>query len=88
MSAPRATVDLRPYACPLTYVKARIALDRVAPGDVVELWLAAGEPAESVPRSAEEDGHRVLRVEPLAGGGAAFRVLVEKGAATGAGALP
>lgn len=88
MTPPRATVDLRPYACPLTYVKARIALDRVAPGDVVELWLRAGEPAESVPRSAEEDGHRVLRVEPLAGGEDAFRVLVEKGVPAAPGALP
>lgn len=88
MTAPRATLDLRPFACPLTYVKTRIALDRLAPGDVLELWLSAGEPAESVPRSAEEDGHRVLGVEPLLQGERAFRVLVEKGAPPGAGGLP
>jgi tRNA 2-thiouridine synthesizing protein A len=88
VSAPRATLDLRPFACPLTYVKARIALDRLAPGEVLELWLSAGEPAESLPRSAEEDGHRVVGVEPLAGGERAFRVLVEKGAPPGAGELP
>jgi tRNA 2-thiouridine synthesizing protein A len=88
---PHATLDLRPFACPLTYVKARIALDRLAPGDVLEVWLSAGEPAESVPRSAEEDGHRVLAVEPLAAAERAFRVLVQKGApggAAGAGGLP
>ena len=39
-----------------------------------------GEPLESVPRSAAEDGHRVVAVEPLAGEPGAFRVLVEKGA--------
>lgn len=89
MSAPRATLDLRPYACPLTYVKARIALERLAPGDVLEVWLSAGEPVESVPRSAEEEGHRVVAVEPLGlEGGTAFRVLVEKGAARAAGVLP
>ncbi len=87
MIAPRSTVDLRPYACPLTYVKTRIALGRLAPGDVLEVWLAAGEPVESVPRSAEEEGHRVLAVEALGGeGGPSFRVLLEKGAA--AGGLP
>jgi len=73
-------LDLRPFACPFTWVKTRIALERLALGEVLEVWLAAGEPAESVPRSAEEDGHRVLAVEPLAGGPGAFRVLVEKGA--------
>lgn len=89
MIAPRATLDLRPFACPLTYVKTRIALDRLVPGDVLEVWLAAGEPVESVPRSAEEDGHRIVRIEALAGGGdAAFRVLLEKGAPRALGALP
>jgi TusA-related sulfurtransferase len=81
-------VDLRAYACPLTYVKTRIALERIAPGDVLEVWLAAGEPVESVPRSAEEEGHRVVVVEALGGEGApAFRVLLEKGAPA-AGGLP
>ncbi len=87
MTPPRGALDLRPYACPLTYVKARLALDRLAPGEVLEVWLRAGEPAESVPRSAEEDGHRVLRVEPLEAGDA-FRVLVEKGAPAAPGGLP
>jgi tRNA 2-thiouridine synthesizing protein A len=77
VTAPRALVDVRPYACPLTWVKTRIALERLALGDVLEVWLSPGEPAESVPRSAEEDGHRVVRVEPLGDGGG-FRLLVEK----------
>ncbi|HET8541741.1 MAG TPA: sulfurtransferase TusA family protein [Anaeromyxobacter sp.] len=80
---PRATVDLRAYACPLTFVKTRIALERLAAGEVLEVWLAGGEPAESVPRSAADEGHRVLRVEALAAGGAGdVRVWLEKGAAS------
>ncbi len=87
---PRSTVDLRAYACPLTFVKTRIALDRLGPGDVLEVWLSGGEPAESVPRSAAEEGHRVLRVEPLAAGAATdVRVLLEKrDAPAAAGGLP
>jgi TusA-related sulfurtransferase len=90
LTAPRATVDLRPYACPITFVKTRIALDRLRPGDVLEVWLAAGEPAESVPRSAAEEGHRVLRVEPLGGAAGDVRVWLEKRATAGdeAGGLP
>jgi TusA-related sulfurtransferase len=79
--SPAGPVDLRAYACPLTWVKTRVALERLALGQVLEVWLAEGEPAESVPRSAVEDGHRVLSVEPLAAAQAgAVRVLLEKGA--------
>ena len=86
MIPPRATVDLRPYACPITFVKTRIALERLGPGEVLEVWLAGGEAAESVPRSAAEEGHRILRVEPLGGAGAGdVRVWLEKAATVAAG---
>lgn len=84
---PAAVVDLRRFACPLTYVKTRIALERLGEGEQLEVWLAPGEAVESVPRSAAEEGHRVLSVEPLAAGEGAFRVLVEKRVAA-AGGLP
>ena len=81
MSAPAPRrLDVRAFACPLTWVKTKVALDRLEVGDQLEVLLAAGEPAESVPRSAEEDGHRLLAVEPLQGGDPAFRVVLEKGA--------
>jgi len=76
---PPRVVDLRSFACPLTYVKTRIALERLTAGERLEVWLAAGEAVESVPRSAAEDGHRVVAVEQLEGAGG-FRVLLEKGA--------
>ena len=80
-------VDLRPFACPLTSVKTRIALERVAAGERIEVWLAEGEAVESVPRSASEEGHRVVSIERLEPGAGAFRVLLEKGAAA-PGGLP
>ncbi len=78
LSPPAARVDLRGYACPITWVKTRIALDRLRTGDVLEVWLAAGEPSESVPRTAEEEGHRVVAAAPLAADGGGVRVLLEK----------
>jgi TusA-related sulfurtransferase len=72
-------IDIRAFACPMTWVKTRIALERLAEGERLEVWLREGEPLESVPRTAEEDGHRVLAVEPLpAEGAGAFRVVLEK----------
>ncbi len=77
---PVTTLDVRDVACPLTWVKTKVALDRLAVGDLLEVWLRAGEPVESVPRSAEEDGHRLVALEPLAGGpDQAYRLLLQKG---------
>ena len=61
---PSARIDVRAHACPVTWVKARIALSRIAEGEVLEVLLRDGEPRENVPRSAEEDGHLVVRLEP------------------------
>ena len=83
MSAPGqaagTVLDLRRTACPITFVKTRIALERAALGDQIEVWLAAGEAVESVPKSAVDEGHRVLSVEQLPDA-TGFRVLIEKGA--------
>jgi TusA-related sulfurtransferase len=76
---PTARLDLRPYACPLTWVKARIALSRLAVGEVLEVLLADGEPKENVPRSAEEYGHEVLRLERASDvGGGAWRAWLRR----------
>jgi tRNA 2-thiouridine synthesizing protein A len=56
------TLDLTGVVCPLNWVKAKLALEALAPGDELTLLLDPGEPVDSVPRSALEDGHSV-RVE-------------------------
>lgn len=76
--SPVASLDIRPYACPLTWVKTRIALERLATGEVLELFLSEGEPLDNVPRSAEQEGHAVLSREPAVDG---WRLLLRKGAA-------
>jgi tRNA 2-thiouridine synthesizing protein A len=74
---PGARIDVRLVACPLTWVRTRIALERLAAGEALEVLLADGEPLESVPRSAELEGHRVASRDPHPGGG--WRVVLVKG---------
>ena len=57
-------LDLRGVRCPLTFVRTRIALDRLPPGVELAVLLDPGEPAESVPASCRDDGDRVLALEP------------------------
>lgn len=70
------TLDLRGVLCPMNYVKAKLALEPLAPGDLLEILLDAGEPMANVPRSLTDDGHRTLSAEQREGH---FVVTVEKG---------
>jgi sulfite reductase (ferredoxin) len=54
-----ATLDLTGVACPMNWVKTKLALERLDAGQQLSVRLDAGEPLESVPRSAREDGHEV-----------------------------
>ncbi len=52
-------LDLRGVPCPMNWVRAKLALEEIAPGDSLVVVLDEGEPLDSVPRSAREDGHEV-----------------------------
>jgi TusA-related sulfurtransferase len=52
-------LDLSGVPCPINWVRTRLALEELAPGDSLVVLLDEGEPLESVPRSAREDGHEV-----------------------------
>ena len=43
----------------MTWVRTKLALERLASGETLEVRLPAGEALESVPRSAREAGHAV-----------------------------
>jgi TusA-related sulfurtransferase len=53
-------LDITAETCPMTFVRTRIALDRLQPGGVLLVRLRGDEPRESVPRSAALLGHEVL----------------------------
>jgi len=55
-------LDLTGVPCPMNWVRTRLALEGLGPGESLVVVLDEGEPLDSVPRSAREDGHEV-RVE-------------------------
>ena len=57
------TLDLCGVPCPMNWVKTKLALEELAPGESLSVKLDDGEPLESVPRSAREDGHDVTVVD-------------------------
>jgi tRNA 2-thiouridine synthesizing protein A len=52
-------LDLTGVPCPMNWVRTRLALEELPAGERLEVLLDAGEPLDSVPRSAREDGHDV-----------------------------
>ena len=52
----------------MTFVRVRLALDRLPPGGILEVLLKGEEPRRNVPRTAAEQGHQVLSQADLPGG--------------------
>lgn len=57
------TLDITKDHCPMTFVKAKLALAKLSSGDILEVTLSGGEPLENVPRSAKEEGHGIISIE-------------------------
>lgn len=56
---PDAKLDLRGTPCPINFVRTKLRLEQMAPGELLEVWLDAGEPVEQVPDSLTMDGYAV-----------------------------
>jgi len=56
-------LDITGEICPMTFVRTRLALDRMSPGQVLLVRLRGDEPLRNVPRTAREQGHEVLSLE-------------------------
>lgn len=69
------SIDLRKLSCPLNYVKAKLKLEEMEVGQILEVLLDDGEPILSVPRSVKEDGHKILEIKQVED---YFKVLVKK----------
>lgn len=70
------TVDITDVVCPVTFVKAKVALEELEDGDILEIRLNDGEPVQNVPRSIKEEGHQVLKLTE--NGDGTFTLLVRK----------
>ncbi len=57
-------LDITGDTCPLTFVKTKILIEGMAPGDIAVIRLRGAEPLGNVPRSVCEHGHEVISLEP------------------------
>jgi TusA-related sulfurtransferase len=72
---PDRTIDLTTQVCPMTFVRTRLALDALDPGQTLLILLHGAEPIARVPRTVADLGHHILGQTM---DGATLHLLVQK----------
>lgn len=62
---PDKTINIKGLICPYTFVKSKIAIEGMEVGQVLEILLDYEEASRSIPKSMEDHGHKVLKVEKI-----------------------
>ena len=70
------SLDLKGVACPFNYVQAKIRLETMDLGQLLEVTIDDGEPIENVPTSLTNDGHEIVDTKKV---GKHYRLTVRKG---------
>ena len=64
VALPPIRLDLRGVPCPLTWARAKVFLEGLATGAVVEVVTDDERSARDLPAAAEAEGYAVLKTEP------------------------
>jgi TusA-related sulfurtransferase len=62
-------LDITNEVCPLTFVRTKLLIERMGPGETAEILLRGAEPLANVPRAVVGLGHHVLELAPLVASG-------------------
>lgn len=71
-------LDITDDVCPMTFVKTRLQIEKMSPGEILEIRLKGAEPLKNVPESLAELGHGVLATAREDGADDIYRVVVLK----------
>ena len=69
-------VDITDKVCPMTFVKAKVAIDELDDGEILAIRMNDGEPVQNVPRSFKEEGQQVLKL--IDNGNGTYDLIVKK----------
>lgn len=56
-------IDITGEVCPMTFVRTKLRLERMQPGEILAVRLRGEEPLRNVPRAARDEGHTILSIE-------------------------
>ena len=61
-------LDLRGVKCPLNWAHTKVRLERMAPGETLEVTLDDPRGARDIPRAAEAEGYAIVETRAVPGG--------------------
>ena len=62
---PDKSINIKGLVCPYTFVKAKLAVESMEVGQILEILLDYEEASRSIPKSMEDHGQKVLKVEKI-----------------------
>lgn len=62
-----AVLDLKGVRCPMNYVQAKLYLENIEAGQILEICLDEGEPIQNVPVSLKNDGQEIIDIRKADG---------------------
>jgi tRNA 2-thiouridine synthesizing protein A len=62
---PDRSINIKGLVCPYTFVRAKLAIEAMEVGQVLEILLDYEEASRSIPKSMEDHGQKVLKVEKI-----------------------
>ena len=62
---PDKKINIKGLVCPYTFVKAKLAIESMEVGQILEILLDYEEASRSIPKSMEDHGQKVLKVEKV-----------------------
>ena len=71
-------IDITADVCPMTFVRVKLALERMASDSTLIVRLNDGEPLRNVPRSARAEGYRVEELGPESAGARVHRLRITR----------
>ena len=60
---PDYILDITKDVCPITFVKVRLKIEKMADGETLEILLFGLEPVKNVPQAVTELGHSILSLD-------------------------
>jgi len=70
-------IDLKGEVCPYTFVKSKLAIEEMSPGQVLRVVVDYEPATRNVPRSMENEGNEILDVGKL--NDSDWEIVVRKG---------
>jgi len=60
---PDKSLDIKGQVCPYTFVRSKLAIEKMNLGEVLEIVTDHKPASENVPRSMESEGQKILKIE-------------------------